>query len=176
MKTHGTLALAAVLSLAALPTAARAQTVGIVGSEATGLTRTVDGDGSVRVVAIAGFNGLVGTDAGLRAVAAAQFSLTVVQAGDVLRSATIVYTQAGRRGGSATVEIDPCFFELNNEPDVSSDDFGVDVRQHVEAALPNGTPIEPAVKTWLEQRLSSLAARMVAPNLKAGIVLVPPRG
>jgi hypothetical protein len=178
MKTLGTLALAGIVALAVLPAAVGAQTVGIGGSEATGLTRTLDGDGSVRIVGLAAYNGLVATDAGLWALGSAQFTMTVVQAGDELRSATLVYTQYGRRGASAsvTIDIDPCWFELSNERDFTSEDFGEDIRKKVEAALPAGAALDPAVKTWLEQRLSLLSARMAEPNLKAGIVLVPPRG
>jgi hypothetical protein len=98
----------------------------------------------------------------------------VVTNGDELRSAKIVYTQPGRRAVSVTVTIDPCWIKLVNERDSTSEDFGADVREEVEEALPSG-PLAPAIARWLEQRLSLLAARMAEPSIKSGTVLVPPR-
>ena len=51
MKTLASLTFAAGLAVAALPTPGGAESLRIVGDEATGLTTTVDGDGSVTKVA-----------------------------------------------------------------------------------------------------------------------------
>jgi len=173
MKTLASLALAAGLAVAVFPTSGRAETLRIVGDEATGLTTTVDGDGSVRKDARAAFDGLL-TDVETkgRVLGSAEFTMTIVTNGDELRSARITYTESGRRARSVTITIDPCWFELSNERDFTAEDFGVDVREKVEEALGG---VEPCVKKWLEQRLALLAARIALPNLKAGVVLVPPR-
>jgi hypothetical protein len=177
MKTVAALAFVAGLAGAALPTTVAAETLRIFGDETTGLTTTTDRDGTVTSVATAGFDGLlVDVEDGERVLARAQFTMTIATNGDELRGATIVYTQSGRRAASVTVTItiDPCWFELANERDFTSADFGVDVGEKIEGALAPGT-FEPCVKEWLEQRLSLLAARIAEPNLKAGVTLVPPR-
>ena len=176
MKPLGTITLAAVLALAALPARGRADTVRIVGGESTSLTTAMEGDGSVRTVASASFDGLVAdVEGGTRLLGAARFVMTTIVAGNELRSATIVYTQSGRRDVTVTIEIDPCWFELVNERDFTAEDFGADIREKVEAAMP-GASLDRATQTWLQQRLSLLAARMAVPLLKSGGLLVPPRG
>jgi hypothetical protein len=175
MKTLGTLALVAGLAIAALPTLAAAETVRIVGDETTGLVTTTERDGTQTSVASAAFDGvLTDVEGGTRALTRAQFTMTIVTSGDELRSARIVYTQAGRRAVTVTVTIDPCWFELSNERDFTSGDFGVDVREKVAEAMPTGG-LDPAIAKWLDQRLSLLGARIAEPNLKAGVTLVPPR-
>ena len=175
MKALAALTLAAGLAVAALPTPGGAESLRIIGDEATGLTTTVDGDGSVTKVAIASFDGLLAdVETGRRVLARAQFTMTIVTNGDELRSARITYTQSGRRAQSVTITIDPCWFELSNERDFTAEDFGADVRGEIEEALPSGA-VEPCLRKWLEQRLAFLAARIAVANLKAGVVLVPPR-
>jgi hypothetical protein len=174
MKTLTALALAAGLAVAALPAPASAETLRIVGDESTGLTTAVDGDGSVTKVATASFDGLLADlETGYRVLGRAQFTMTIVTNGDELRSARITYTQSGRRAQSVTITIDPCWFELSNERDFTAEDFGADVREKVEEALPGA--VEPCIRKWLEQRLALLAARIAVANLKAGVVLTPPR-
>jgi hypothetical protein len=175
MKTLAALALTAGLAVAAFPTTVAAETLRIVGDEATGLTTTLDGDGSVRTVAVASFDGLLADlEGGHRFRRRALFTMTIVTNGDELRSARIVYTQSARRVQSVTITIDPCWFELSNERDFTAEDFGADVREKIEDALPSGA-MEPCIRKWLEQRLALLAARIALPNLKAGVTLVPPR-
>ena len=48
------------------------------------------------------------------------------------------------------------------------------MREEIEEALPPGA-LDPTVSKWLEQRLALLAARIAVANLKAGVVLMPPR-
>jgi hypothetical protein len=175
MKTLVALTLAAGLAVAALPSPTGAETLRIVGDESTGLTSTVDGDGSVTKVATASFDGLLAdVEGGYRALGRAQFTMTIVTNGNELRSARITYTQSGRRAQSVTITIDPCWFELSNDRDFTAEDFGADVREEIEEALPSGA-VEPCLRKWLEQRLALLAARIAVANLKAGVVLVPPR-
>jgi hypothetical protein len=175
MKTLAALALAAGLAVAALPSPTGAETLRIIGDESTGLTATVDGDGSVTKVATASFDGLLADlEGGNRVLARAQFTMTIVTNGDELRSARITYTQSGRRSQSVTITIDPCWFELSNERDFTAEDFGADVREKIEDALPSGA-LDPSVRKWLDQRLALLAARIAVANLKAGVTLVPPR-
>jgi hypothetical protein len=175
MKTLAAVALAAGLAVAALPTTGAAETLRIVGDEATGLTTTVDGDGSVTKVAVASFDGLLtDLEGGYRVLARAQFTMTIVTNGDELRGARITYTQSGRRAQSVTITIDPCWFELSNERDFTAEDFGADVREKIEDALPSGA-MEPCIRKWLEQRLALLAGRIAIANVKAGVTLVPPR-
>jgi len=173
MKTLAALTLAAGLAVAALPSSSGAETLRIIGDESTGLTTTVDGDGSVTKGATASFDGLLADiEGGYRVLGRAQFTMTIVTNGNELRGARITYTQSGRRAQSVTITIDPCWFELSNERDFTAEDFGVDVREKVEEALGG---MEPCIKKWLEQRLALLAARIAVANLKAGVVLVPPR-
>lgn len=173
MKTLGRLALLAGLAVAALPTTSAAATFKIIGEEATGLTSSVDGDGSVRTIATAGFDGLL-EDVGERhrVLGRAQVTMTVVVKGDELLGATVVFSQAARR--PVTVDINPCWFELTNERDFTSVDFGEDVVEKIEAAS-RGT-VDPCLTEWLKQRLGLLAAQIVEPCLKSGTILVPPRG
>jgi hypothetical protein len=175
MKILARIALAAGLSIAALPAVGTAETIRIVGDEATGLTTAVDGDGSVRKVAGAYFDGLLSdVESGGRVLGRAQFTMTIVTNGNELRSARITYTRSGRRAESVTITIDPCWFELSNDRDFTAEDFGADVREKIEEALPSGA-LEPSLRSWIEQRLALLAARIALPNLKAGVTLVPPR-
>jgi hypothetical protein len=175
MKTLAVLTLAAGLTVAAFPSPSGAETLRIMGDEAMGLTTTVTGDGSVTKVAIAAFDGLLADVEGSnRVLGRAQFTMTMVTSGDELRSARITYTQAGRRAQSVTITIDPCWLQLSNERDFTAEDFGADVREEIEEALPSGA-LDPTVSKWLEQRLALLAARIAVANLKAGVVLVPPR-
>jgi hypothetical protein len=175
MKTLAAIVLAAGLAVAAFPTAGGAETLRIVGDEATGLTTTLDGDGSVTKVAVAAFDGLLADiEGGNRVLGRAQFTMTIVTNGDELRSARITYTQSGRRAQSVTITIDPCWFELSNERDFTAEDFGADVREKIQDALPAGA-LDPTVSKWLDQRLALLAARIAVANLKAGVTLVPPR-
>jgi hypothetical protein len=171
MKTLGRLALLASLAVAALPTTGNAATFKIIGEEATGLTASVDGDGSVRTIATAGFDGLLEDVGERRLLGRAHVTMTIVVNGDELLGATVVFSQAARR--PVTVDINPCWFELTNERDFTSVDFGVDVVEKIEAAS-RGTA-EPCVKEWLQQRLGLLAAQIVEPSLKTGTILVPPR-
>lgn len=175
MKTLAALTLVAGLAVAAFPTTGDAETLRIVGDESTGLTTTVDGDGSVTKVAIASFDGLLAdVEGGNRILGRAQFTMTLVTNGDELRSARITYTQSGRRAQSVTITIDPCWVHLSDDRDFTAEDFGADVREEIEEALPAGA-LDPLVGKWLEQRLALLAARIAVANLKAGVVLVPPR-
>jgi len=175
MKTLAALTLAAGLTVAAFPSPSGAETLRIMGDEAMGLTTTVTGDGSVTKVAIASFDGLLADVEGSnRVLGRAQFTMTMVTSGDELRSARITYTQSGRRAQSVTITIDPCWLQLSNERDFTAEDFGADVREEIEEALPPGA-LDPTVSKWLEQRLALLAARIAVANLKAGVVLVPPR-
>jgi hypothetical protein len=175
MKTLARIALAAGLAVAALPAAGRAETLRIIGDESTSLTSAVAGDGSVTKVAGASFDGLLSdVEGGRRVVGGGAFTMTIVTKGDELRSARITYTQTGRRARSVTITIDPCWFELSNDRDFTAEDFAADVREEIEDALPSGA-LQPSVRSWLEQRLALLAARIALPNLKAGVVLVPPR-
>lgn len=174
MKTLAAIALAAGLAVTAFATPGSAETLRIIGDESTGLTTAVDGDGSVTKVATASFDGLLADlETGYRVLGRAQFTMTIVTSGDELRSARITYTQSGRRAQSVTITIDPCWFELSNERDFTAEDFGADVREKVEEALPG--VMEPCVRKWLEQRLALLAGRIAVANLKAGVVLTPPR-
>ncbi|HEV7503161.1 MAG TPA: hypothetical protein VGQ33_24250 [Vicinamibacteria bacterium] len=172
MKTLGRLALLAGLAVAALPATARAATFKIIGEEATGLTASVDGDGSVRTIATAGFDGLL-EDVGERhrILGRAQVTMTIVVRENELLGATVVFSQAARR--PVTIDINPCWFELTNERDFTSVDFGADVVEKIEAAS-RGT-IEPCLKEWLQQRLGLLGAQIVEPLLKSGTTLLPPR-
>ena len=175
MKTLAALTLAAGLTVAAFPSPSGAETLRIMGDEAMGLTTTVTGDGSVTKVAIASFDGLLADVEGSnRVLGRAQFTMTMVTSGDELRSARITYTQSGRRAQSVTITIDPCWLQLSNERDFTAEDFGADVREEIEEALPPGA-LDPTVSKWLEQRLALLAARIAVANLKAGVVLMPPR-
>jgi len=175
MKTLATVALAAGLAVAAFPAVGTAETLRIVGDEASSLTTTVAGDGSVTKAAAASFDGLLADlEGGRRVLGSAGFLMTIVTNGDELRGARISYAQSGRRAGAVTITIDPCWFELSNERDFTAEDFAADVREEIEEALPSGA-LEPSVRKWLEQRLALLAARIALPNLKAGVVLVPPR-
>jgi hypothetical protein len=175
MKTLAALTLAAGLALAALPSSSGAETLRIIGDESTGLTTTVDGDGSVTKVATASFDGLLAdVEGGYRVLGRAQFTMTIVTNGDELRSARITYTQSGRRAQSVTITIDPCWIHFSNERDFTAEDFGEDVREEIEEALPSGA-LDPTIGKWLEQRLALLAARIEVANLKAGVVLVAPR-
>jgi len=175
MKTLAALMLGAGLTVAAFPSPSGAETLRIMGDEAMGLTTTVTGDGSVTKVAIASFDGLLADVEGSnRVLGRAQFTMTMVTSGDELRSARITYTQSGRRAQSVTITIDPCWLQLSNERDFTAEDFGADVREEIEEALPPGA-LDPTVSKWLEQRLALLAARIAVANLKAGVVLVPPR-
>jgi len=175
MKTLAALTLAAGLTVAAFPSPSGAETLRIMGDEAMGLTTTVTGDGSVTKVAIASFDGLLADVEGSnRVLGRAQFTMTMVTSGDELRSARITYTQSGRRAQSVTITIDPCWLQLSNERDFTAEDFGADVREEIEEALPSRA-LDPTVSKWLEQRLALLAARIAVANLKAGVVLVPPR-
>ena len=175
MKTLAALTFAAGLTVAAFPSPSGAETLRIMGDEAMGLTTTVTGDGSVTKVAIASFDGLLADVEGSnRVLGRAQFTMTMVTSGDELRSARITYTQSGRRAQSVTITIDPCWLQLSNERDFTAEDFGADVREEIEEALPPGA-LDPTVSKWLEQRLALLAARIAVANLKAGVVLMPPR-
>jgi hypothetical protein len=175
MKTLAALTLAAGLALAALPTSGGAETLRIIGDESTGLTTSVDGDGSVTKVAIASFDGvLADVEGSTRVLGRAQFTMTLVTNGDELRSARITYTQSGRRAQSVTITIDPCWVHLSDDRDFTAEDFGADVREEIEEALPPGA-LDPTIGKWLEQRLALLGARIAVANLKAGVVLVPPR-
>ena len=175
MKTLAVLTLAAGLTIAAFPSPSGAETLRTMGDEAMGLTTTVTGDGSVTKVAIASFDGLLADVEGSnRVLGRAQFTMTMVTSGDELRSARITYTQSGRRAQSVTITIDPCWLQLSNERDFTAEDFGADVREEIEEALPPGA-LDPTIGKWLEQRLALLAARIAVANLKAGVVLVPPR-
>jgi len=175
MKTLAALTLAAGLTVAAFPSPSGAETLRIMGDEAMGLTTTVTGDGSVTKVAIASFDGLLADVEGSnRVLRRAQFTMTMVTSGDELRSARITYTQSGRRAQSVTITIDPCWLQLSNERDFTAEDFGEDVREEIEEALPSGA-LDTTIGKWLEQRLALLAARIAVANLKAGVVLVPPR-
>ena len=175
MKTLAALTLAAGLTVAAFPSPSGAETLRIMGDEAMGLTTTVTGDGSVTKVAIASFDGLLADVEGSnRVLGRAQFTMTMVTSGDELRSARITYTQSGRRAQSVTITIDPCWLQLSNERDFTAEDFGADVREKIEDALPAGA-LDPTVSKWLDQRLALLAARIAVANLKAGVTLVPPR-
>ena len=174
MKTLAALTLAAGLAVAALPSPTGAETLRIVGDESTGLTTAVDGDGSVTKVAIASFDGLLAdVEGSTRVLGRAQFTMTLVTNGDELRSARITYTQSGRRAQSVTITIDPCWVHLSDDRDFTAEDFGADVREEIEEALPG--PLDPNISKWLEQRLALLAARIAVANLKAGVVLMPPR-
>jgi len=176
MNPFGTITLAAVLALAALPARGGAETVRIVGGEGTSLIAATTGDGSVRTVAAASFDGMVANvEGGTRLLGAARFVMTTVVSGNELKSATIAYTQSGRRDVTVTIDIDPCWFELVNDRDFTAEDFGADIREKVEAAMPEGT-LDRTIGTWLAQRLSLLAARMAVPLVKSGTLLVPPRG
>src|SRR6185503_16703321 len=85
MKTLAALTLAAGLAVAALPSPTGAETLRIIGDESTGLTSTVDGDGSVTKVAIASFDGLLADVEGSnRVLGRAQFTMTMVTSGDEL--------------------------------------------------------------------------------------------
>jgi hypothetical protein len=175
MKPLAALTLAAGLTVAAFPSPSGAETLRIMGDEAMGLTTTVTGDGSVTKVAIASFDGLLAdVEGSTRVLGRAQFTMTMITNGDELRSARITYTQSGRRAQSVTITIDPCWLHLSDDRDFTAEDFGADVREEIEDALPAGA-LDPTVSKWLEQRLALLAARIAVANLKAGVVLVPPR-
>jgi len=96
MKHFAALAFVAGLAIAALPTTGAAETLRIIGDEATGLTTTTDRDGTVTSVATAAFDGLLtDVEGGQRVLASAVFTMSVAVNGDELRGAKIVYTSPG---------------------------------------------------------------------------------
>lgn len=175
MKALRTLVLFAGLSLGLLPTKGTADTFLITGQELTGDTTTHEGDGSVRTVVQAGFNGLLSRVEGRdRVLAQAVVTMAITVNGDELRRAEVTYTQFGRGGFTVTIQIDPCWFEYVNERDATAAEFGDDVALRIEAATAPRT-LDPVLKGWLTQRLALLGAKTAEPYVKAGLTLVPPR-
>jgi hypothetical protein len=173
MKIVKSFSVLAGLVLGLLPAPGRAQTFNVSGQELISETRTVAGDGSVTILLKAGMNGsLYDAEENERMPFHGTITLTLTLSGNELVSSSAAFTQSGENAVTVAVPIDPCWFELANDREFTSLDFGADIVRKIEAA---GAAINPCNKMWLQQRVALLAAKTIEPFLKAGTPLVPVR-